>query len=269
MIAKAVILARGLGTRMRRDDGAAAQSADQAKVADTGLKAMIPVGRPFIDYVLSAVADAGVERACLVIGPDHRAVRDHYVRQRPSRLAVEFAIQATARGTADAVAAARPFTGDELFLVLNGDNYYPVPALASLRALDAPGLAAFSCEDLTREGIIEPARIRLFAFVAAGPVGVLSHIVEKPDDAALAAFARPWLVSMNCWAFDASIFEACRRIEPSSRGELELTSAVSYAIRHLGTRFRVVRAAGPVLDLSTRADIAAAAEYLAGIEVRL
>ena len=60
----AVILARGLGTRMRRDPGVAAAegsgarvgkaapsglTAAQAAVADAGLKAMIPVGRPLID----------------------------------------------------------------------------------------------------------------------------------------------------------------------------------------------------------------------------
>ncbi len=57
---KAVILARGLGTRMRRDDAGAELSAEQASLADSGMKAMIPVGRPFLDYVLSGLADAGV-----------------------------------------------------------------------------------------------------------------------------------------------------------------------------------------------------------------
>src|SRR5688500_18497011 len=61
---KAVILARVLGTRMRAPDGAAALAADQAAAADTGVKAMIPVGRPFLDYVLSGLADAGFTRGC-------------------------------------------------------------------------------------------------------------------------------------------------------------------------------------------------------------
>src|SRR2546422_8404795 len=56
---KAVILARGLGTRMRRSDPTAVLDARQAAVAETGVKAMIPVGRPFLDYSLSALADAG------------------------------------------------------------------------------------------------------------------------------------------------------------------------------------------------------------------
>jgi len=57
-IEKAVILARGLGTRMRKADSAARLDPTQAAAADTGIKAMIPVGRPFLDYVLSALADA-------------------------------------------------------------------------------------------------------------------------------------------------------------------------------------------------------------------
>jgi peptide/nickel transport system permease protein len=53
---KAVILARGLGKRMRQTDDAASIDASQAAVADRGIKAMIPIGRPFLDYVLSALA---------------------------------------------------------------------------------------------------------------------------------------------------------------------------------------------------------------------
>ncbi|MGI8619426.1 MAG: nucleotidyltransferase family protein, partial [Gemmatimonadaceae bacterium] len=53
---KAVVLARGLGTRMRAADSTADLDADASAIADSGVKAMIPVGRPFLDYVLSALA---------------------------------------------------------------------------------------------------------------------------------------------------------------------------------------------------------------------
>ncbi len=80
-ITRAIILARGLGTRMReRAQGGAAMDAAQAEAADRGVKAMIPIGRPFLDYVLSALADAGYTEACLVIGPEHDAIRDYYER---------------------------------------------------------------------------------------------------------------------------------------------------------------------------------------------
>src|SRR5207244_11223120 len=58
---QAVILARGLGTRMRRDsgEGIAPLSAAQAKAAESGAKGMMPFARPLLDYVISALADAG------------------------------------------------------------------------------------------------------------------------------------------------------------------------------------------------------------------
>ena len=64
------MLARGLGTRMRREDPAAPLGVDQESAAGTGIKGMIPVGRPFLDYVLSSLADAGYGDICLVIGPE-------------------------------------------------------------------------------------------------------------------------------------------------------------------------------------------------------
>ncbi|HEV8118010.1 MAG TPA: nucleotidyltransferase family protein, partial [Thermoanaerobaculia bacterium] len=70
---RAVVLARGLGTRMRRPDGTAALDPAQAAAAASGVKAMISfgAGRPFLDYVLSGLADARIDEACLVIGPEH------------------------------------------------------------------------------------------------------------------------------------------------------------------------------------------------------
>ena len=71
---KVVILARGMGSRMRRGDSSAGLDERQAAVADSGVKALIPIDRPFLDYVLSRVADAGYRRVCLVIGPEHARV---------------------------------------------------------------------------------------------------------------------------------------------------------------------------------------------------
>src|SRR4051794_29684188 len=67
----AVILAAGRGTRMQHSHEDANLTKEQAAVARAGVKALIPVGRPFIDYVLSSLGDAGYKRVCLVIGPHH------------------------------------------------------------------------------------------------------------------------------------------------------------------------------------------------------
>src|SRR5262249_50940137 len=104
---KAVILARGKGTRMQRADQRVTLASAQADIADLGLKAMIPFRRPFLDYVLSALADGGVTRACLIVAPDHHRIRDYYVRERPpSRLTISFAVQEEPIGTANALLSA-------------------------------------------------------------------------------------------------------------------------------------------------------------------
>src|SRR4029078_8716576 len=76
---QAVILARGLGTRMR-NDSVAALDGSQARAPASGAKGMMPFARPFLDYVLSVLADAGITEAVLVIGPppDDAATREDF-----------------------------------------------------------------------------------------------------------------------------------------------------------------------------------------------
>ena len=254
---------------MQRADRAAAADPAQARIADTGLKAMIPFRRPFLDYILSALADAGCRDICLVIGPEHDLVREHYERAYPpERVRVSFAIQEEPRGTADAVLSAAPFAGDAPFLVLNSDNYYPVEVLRALVALDGPGLPAFRRSTLLAHGNIDPDRIRTYAMLTIDETGMLEDIVEKPDPETFARYGDEVRVSMNCWRFGPSIFTACRSIEPSPRGELELPNAVRYAVRVMGERFRAIPVDAGVLDLSRREDIATVEHRLSGIDAR-
>ena len=142
---------------------------------------MIPFRRPFLDYILSALADAGCQDVCLIIGPEHDQVRDYYERTRPPRrVRVSFAIQAEARGTADAVLAAEGFAGTDPFLVLNSDNYYPVDVLKALVALDGPGLPAFQREALITRGNIDPDRIRSYAVLTIDGHGFLEEWSKSP-----------------------------------------------------------------------------------------
>jgi dTDP-glucose pyrophosphorylase len=270
-VIKAVILARGLGTRMRRADGLQPQlDARQTQMAETGLKAMIPVGRPFLDYVLSGLADAGYREVCLIIGPEHGVVRDYYSRTCvPERIKVTFAVQEKPLGTADALAAAEEFAAGSNFLMINSDNYYPTGACRELRLLGRPAIAAFARDGLVRESNISADRIRQFAVVTRNPDGTLARIVEKPAEALMAQLGVEVFVSMNCWCFGPAIFRACAAIGPSTRGELELTDAVQHAVNHLAERFEVLTFHAGVLDLSSRSDIGAVAGLLKGIEVRL
>jgi glucose-1-phosphate thymidylyltransferase len=244
-------------------------SSAQAEVAARGVKAMIPLagGRPFLDYLLSALADAGITDVCLVIGPEHRDIRAFY--GRPSaRLRVDFAVQEEALGTANAVLAAESFAGGEPFLVMNSDNYYPASVLGTLRRQRSPALPAFSRDGLLRDGNIPAERIARYALLDIGEDGVLRRIVEKPDAATIAALGDA-RVSMNVWSFTSDIFEACRSVPMSARGELELPLAVQHAIDTLAMRFTTFPVEDAVLDLSHQSDIPRVARSLEGIEIRL
>lgn len=269
MTTQAVILARGLGTRMRRSDGTTLGEVERA-AADAGLKAMMPVGagaRPFLDYVLSALADAGITEVVLVVAPEHAAVREQYSgSSAPRRLTLRFAVQEQPRGTADAVYAARDALRAAPFLVLNGDNLYSPAALRAAAAIGGNGLVAYEAESLAHESGIERERILRYALIDIAPGDALRAIREKPaPDDALALAPTRW-VSMNLWSFTPLIFTACERVHPSPRGELELQDAVTIAIRDLGARFAVAYGSGPVLDLSQRADVAFVRERLAGMD---
>jgi len=266
-IHKVVIPARGLGKRMRQQDPHTHLSGEQSATADSGVKAMIPFRRPFLDYVLSGLADAGYKQACLVIGPEHGSIRDYYeVSAPPRRIQVSFAIQREPRGSADAVLAAESFVGDDEFLVQNSDNYYPFSALRDLRALGEPGTALFEPESLVGKGNIPADRIPSYAFCKVGADSYLESVVEKPGESSLAASGGDVLVSMNLWRFAPAIFEVCRNAPLSSRGELELPLVVQEGIHAFGIRFRALRSREGVLDLSYRSDIATVTEHLRPIE---
>ncbi|MEP7346131.1 MAG: nucleotidyltransferase family protein [Gemmatimonadaceae bacterium] len=263
---------------MRRDDPSASLNEQQARIARAGVKALIPVGtstigstaRPFLDYVLTGLADAGITSACLVIGPEHDAIREYYGGDNaPRRLRIDFAIQQEARGTADAVLAAEPFAAGEHVLVLNSDNYYPVAAYRALCEFGGAALIGFDRDALVRQGNINPERIRAFALLETSPDGYLTDIVEKPDAMTFERMGPQALVSMNLWTLPPQIYEACRQIQPSARGEVELQDAVRYAMQQMHVRFRVFPIAAGVLDLSSRGDVAAVGEVLASFNVRL
>jgi dTDP-glucose pyrophosphorylase len=267
-IRKVVIPARGLGTRMKKQDGSSGLNAAQSAAADAGMKAMIPIKRPFLDYVLSGLADAGYEEVCLVIGPEHGAIREYYsVTSPPARVRVTFAIQQEPRGSADAMLAAESFAGADEFLMINSDNYYPQGALGGLRELGQPGVALFERGALLRKSNIDAARIRSYAICNVTADGYLESILEKPGEAADRAGDHA-LISMNIWRFGRDIFDACRSAPLSSRGEYELPGAIQQSIATKHARYKIVRCEDGVLDLSHRSDIESVAKILSEIEPR-
>lgn len=253
---------------MRAPDSSAQLDSGASAIADTGLKAMIPIGRPFLDYLLSALADAGFTDICLVIGPEHGAVREHYVGEgKPSRTRLHFAIQVEPLGTADAVLVAEQFVGADPFVVINSDNYYPAAALAELHRRSEPALVAFARDALIERGNVDPVRVGRFGAVEIDEAGMLRGMTGSDERAAASTGGRVY-ASMNCWLFTAPVLDACRLVPSSRRGEKELTQAVQYAIDELGMRFEVILSGEAVLDLSSRADIPRVATLLRNVEAR-
>ncbi|MEK7856763.1 MAG: nucleotidyltransferase family protein [Acidobacteriota bacterium] len=254
---KAIVLARGLGSRMRAASPGTILTAEQARVADAGAKSLIPIAgsKTLLDLILANLTDAAFTDICLVIGPEHDAIRDHCSNKH---LDVRFAVQNEAKGSADAVSAAEAFVGDaEFFLVVNSDNLYPARCLSLLHAAGRPAMLAFERESLIGRSNIPEERVAKFATVQIDEHGNLRAIVEKPEHIEPNAY-----ISMNAWLFSNSIFEACRAIEPSERGEYELTTAVQYSIDNLGEQIAAIKTQEGVLDLSSRSDIQTAGRFL-------
>ncbi len=253
---KAVILARGLGTRLRADFSDANLNSEQTKIASLGIKTLMPVrgDKTLLEFIFENLSKAGFSEFCLIIGDEHQAIRDFCAALNYK---ISFAIQEKPRGTADAVLAAEKFVGDELFLVVNSDNLYPFNALRELRELSQTGFVAFSRKGLIEKSNISEEKIKKFATVESDENGDLIKIVEKPETIDENSF-----VSMNCWLFSPKIFEACRQIKPSERGEFEITSAVQFAIENLGEKFTAILSNEGVLDLSSRADVEKIANFI-------
>ena len=253
---------------MRAGASSAQLTPAQAAAADSGAKGMMPFGseqaRPFLDYVLHSLADAGVHDVAVVVGADHEDTRAYYSDLRTNRISLSLITQRRPLGTADAVASAEAWAGGDPFLTLNGDNLYPADTLVRMTAGTTPAVAGFRRDSLG----LPDDRIAAFALIGRAEDGRLARIVEKPSEDAVAAAGPDALVSMNLWRFDARIFEACRQVPLSPRGELELPHAVAFAVA-AGTRVDVIEAAGPVLDLSRRADVAEIARRLEGARVDL
>lgn len=254
-VAGAVVLAGGRGTRMAGPAGGFSLTAAQRGAAATGLKGLVPVaGRPFLEYGLEALAAAGVAEVCVVLGPRGAALRRHLQQWSAPPLHIAFALQRRPRGTADALLAAEAWVAGRACLVVNADNLYPPAAVRGLLAARGHALAGFDPVALAA-GNIPLERVAAFALARADADGRLVEIVEKPDAATRDRLGTGALVSMNCWRFEASIFDACRAVRPSRRGELELPDAVRLLLAR-GEEVRVLPAAEPVLDLTGPGDVA-------------
>lgn len=114
MITSAIILAGGLGTRLR------------SVVADVP-KPMAPVnGKPFLEYLLDYWYNQGIFHFVISVGYRHEIITSHF-GARYKNATIEYAIEKTPLGTGGGFLLASDHLGDDsAFLLLNGDTYFPI-----------------------------------------------------------------------------------------------------------------------------------------------
>jgi len=120
---EAIILAGGLGTRLRSVIGEALP------------KCMAPVaGVPFLQHLLRYLEEQGATRVILSLGHGHRHILDWLDAERRTRLEVLWVIEEEPLGTGGGIRLALEAAREEVVFILNGDTFFDVP-LASLGAL--------------------------------------------------------------------------------------------------------------------------------------
>lgn len=265
MINKAVIMAGGKGSRMQMPFRWLCLDRATKKLADKGLKQLIPLdekGRCILDLTLERLLKIGYNQICLVISPKHREFKNYCARK-----GIEFAVEEEPLGTAAAVYAARDFVGEDSFIVLNSDNLYSENALMLLHAPLGNHwyCIGYERDSLLKQSNMSSARIKQFGVLVSNGDGLLAKIVEKPQNPDDYLFNGRLMIHMNALRFNPKIFEACEKIKPSERGELELTSAIQYGIDN-GTEARILYVHDGVLDVTSKEDILTAREFLKNLK---
>lgn len=199
---KGVILSGGTGSRLR-------------PITHTGPKQLIPIAnKPVIDYAIEDLAAAGINEIAVVLGELGREeIQAHVGDGSRYGVDVTYIVQGKPLGLAHAIGCARDFVVDEPFVVFLGDNILREGIGAIVDGFDPERYA--TAIGLQRVG--EPSR---YGIVEVDDDGDVVGLVEKPD------VPPSDLALIGVYVFTASIFDAIETLEPSWRGEYEITEAI-------------------------------------------
>jgi glucose-1-phosphate thymidylyltransferase len=213
---KALILAGGSGTRLR-------------PITHTSAKQLIPVAnKPVLFYGIEQLRDAGVTDLGIIVGETAAEVRTAVGDGSQFGVSVTYIPQDAPLGLAHAVLIARDWLGDDDFVMLLGDNFL------------IGGLSEFVDDFVGSDAevqllLTEVAEPQFYGVAVLDDDGRVSRLVEKPAD------PPSNLALVGVYLFRPLIHEAVAAIEPSARGELEITDAISWLIaRGADVRSRMV-----------------------------
>ena len=206
---KGVILAGGTGSRLE----------PLTRITN---KHLLPVyDRPMVTYAIEALAGAGIDEIMLVTGAEH--AEDFFrVLGNGHEYGIRwlaYAYQERAGGIADALALARPFVGDGRVVVMLADNVYGEP----VRPFVERFLAQEEGARVVLARVNEREHLRHLG-VPRLDDGRIVDIVEKPADP-----PSPYAVT-GLYCYDARVWGVVAGLEPSERGELEITDVNNWYV---------------------------------------
>ncbi len=173
--------------------------------------------KPVLFYGIEAMAAAGISEVGIIIAPETGdEIREVAGDGSQFGLSITYIEQDEPLGLAHAVLTAEPFIGREEFVMYLGDNLLRdgITALVDTFRSDAPDalILLTPVPDPEHYGVAELAD------------GRVSRLVEKPPD------PKTDLALVGVYMFTSEIFDAARAIEPSDRGELEITDAIQHLV---------------------------------------